>query len=489
MRRSAVVLFLVALSIAWGLTRCGPAPASPAAQAPTVASPGSTTQFASPRPSATRTLPPSPSPTATPAPTSTPTASPQPTHSPVPDTPTPTAPPVLAPVAGDPLPMSLDWRLDANGHLTSGLIMEAGGQSLFLLSSLGRTVYALTEEGQVAWRLRTNGPVYALSLVDGTQVAAGDDAGNVTAFDINGRQLWQYALSSRVTTLRGNWQGGLLAGGWDEQLSFLDSGGELHWQAGLDGPVSGITTLPGLALAATLNGTVAAIDTTGAEVWRFRASAPVTGIGTAGDGADTVVVLALQDGQLLALSPDGAQRWRQSLGPGGPGGPGGPVWQPADLVGDAGYGIAAGTGGEKPVLALLSANGDMIWRRALPSAAGALASVDLDGDGAQEILVGLASGEVQAYDGQGRLRGSVHAGLQVWGLHAAGDGTALIRADVAAWRLGGEVSPPCCSSTSWPLRVTSASTPWWRSPSPPTSRCSACSPEPASRRDECSPTA
>ena len=337
--------------------------------------------------------------------------------------------------------MSLDWRLDANGHLTSGLILEADGRSLFLLASLGRAVYALTEEGQVAWRQRTSGPVYALTLLDGTQVAAGDDAGNVTAFNANGRQLWQYTLGSRVTALRGNWQGGLLAGGWDERLSFLSSGGKLRWQAGLDGPVSGITTLPGLALAATLNGTVAAFDTTGAEVWSFRASAPVTGIGTAGDAASAVVILALQDGQLLALSPDGARRWQQFLGPakpGGPGGPGGAVWQPADLVGDAGYEIVAATGGEEPILALLSASGDMIWRRALPSPAGALASLDLDGDGSQEILVGLTSGEVQAYDGRGQLRGTVHAGLQVWGLHAAGDGTALIRADVAAWRLEGK---------------------------------------------------
>ena len=440
MRRSAVGLFLVALSIAWGLTRCGPAPASPAAQAPTVASPESTTPIASPRPSATRTVTPSPSPTAALTPTSTLAASAQPTRSPIPDTPTPTTPPVLTPVAGDPLPMSLDWRLDANGHLTSGLILDADGRSLFLLASLGRTVYALTEEGQVAWRLRMNGPVYALAQLGDTQVAAGDDAGNVTAFNANGRQLWQYTLGSRVTALRGNWQGGTLAGGWDEQLSFLGSGGELHWQADLDGPVSGITTLPGLALAATLNGTVAAFDTTGAEVWRFRALAPVTGIGTAGEGTDAaasaaasaVAIMALQDGHLLALSPDGTQLWKQFLSPGGS------VWQPADLVGDAGYEIVAGTGGEEPILALLSASGDMIWRRALPSPAGALASLDLDGDGAQEILVGLTSGEVQAYDGQGRLRGSVHAGLHVWGLHAAENGTALIRADVAAWRVGGE---------------------------------------------------
>ena len=140
--------------------------------------------------------------------------------------------------------MSLDWRLDANGHLSSGLILEAEGRSLFVLASLGRTVYALTEEGQVAWRQRTSGPVYALTLLDGNQVAAGDDAGNVTAFDANGRQLWQYTLDSRVTALHGNWQGGLLAGGWDEQLSFLGSDGELRWQAGLDGPISGITTCP-----------------------------------------------------------------------------------------------------------------------------------------------------------------------------------------------------------------------------------------------------
>jgi poly-gamma-glutamate synthesis protein (capsule biosynthesis protein) len=342
--------------------------------------------------------------------------------------------------------MSLDWRLDANGHLTSGLILETDGRSLFLLASLGRTVYALTEDGHLAWRRRTSGPVYTLTLLDGNQVAAGDDAGHVTAFSADGRQLWQYDLGSRVTALHGNWQGGLLAGGWDERLSLLGSGGELRWQVDLDGPVSGIATLPGLALVATLNGTVAGFDASGTEVWRFQASAPVAGIGTAGDGvdaaasavADAVVLLGLQDGRLLALSPDGTRRWQQFLGPAKPGGPGGPVWHPADLVGDAGPEIIAGTGGEEPILTLLSASGDTIWRRALPSPVGALASLDLDGDGSQEILVGLTSGEVQAYDERGRLRGSVHAGLQVWGLHAAEDGTILIRADVAAWGLGGE---------------------------------------------------
>ena len=432
MRRPAVLPFLVSLSTVWLLACCAPAPASPADQAPTVASPEPATQTASPQPSATRT--PSPSPGPSPAPTSTPAPSAEPTPSPIPDT--PTAPPVLDPSAGDPLPMSLGWRLDANGHLTSGLILESVGRPLFVLTSLGRTVYALSAEGQVAWRQRTDGPVYALALLEGSRVAAGDDAGSVTAFDASGKRLWQYAMDSRVTALRGNWHGGLLAGGWDERLSFLSSDGELNWQAALDGPVSGIATLPGLALVATLDGTVVAIDTTGAEAWRFRASAPVVSIGTVGEGADAQVLLALQDGQLLALSPDGTLRWQRSPDPSGPALPGAPVWQPADLAGDAQPEIVAGMGGEQPVLALLSPSGDLLWRRALPSPAGALASLDLDGDGAPEILAGLASGEVQAYDAQGRLRASVHAGLQVWGLHPAADGTVLIRADVTAWRLG-----------------------------------------------------
>ena len=438
MRRPAVRLLLASLSVAWLLAGCRPAPSAPAPPTPTAVSLATATQVAGPRPSATYTALPRPTPTLSPTPTSTPATSTRPSPSPVPDTPTPTAPPVLGPETGEPLSLSLNWRLDANGHLTSGLILEATGRRLFLLGSLGRTIYALTEEGQVAWRLRTNGPVYALAHLGGSQAAAGDDAGNVTAFDASGRQLWQGTLGSRVTALHGSWQGGLLAGGWDERLSFLDGSGEPRWQARLDGPVSGIAALPDLALASTLHGTVAAFDATGTEQWRFQAGAPITSIGTAGDGTDAMVLLALQDGRLLALSPDGTWHWQQQLSPAESGGP---VWQVADLTGDAAPEIVAGSGGAQPNLALLSAGGDMLWRRAVPASLGALATVDVDGDGSAEILAGLASGEVQAYDRQGRLRGSVHAGLQVWGLHAIEDGTALVRADVAAWQVGGGDGP------------------------------------------------
>ncbi len=434
MRHPTALPLLVSLLIVWFLSSCSPAPASPTAPDGAAAATAvpSAIAVASPRLSPTSTPLPQASPTLSPTSTPTSTETVQPSPSPVPDTPTPTAPPIQTPGAGDSLPMSLDWRFDANGHLSSGLLVEADGRSLFLLASFGRSVYALTEQGRVAWRLRTSGPVYALAPLGDSLLAAGDDAGNVTAFSATGRQLWEHALGTRVTALCGNWQGGLLAGGWDERLSFLTSGGELQWHADLDGPVSGIACVPGLALAATLNGEVAAFDGDGAEVWRYRAGSPITGIGTVGSGTDSVVILALQDGRLLALEPGGVPLWQQPLGIGGP------VWQVADLAEQDGSEIVAGTGGDAPLLALLSAGGDILWRRALPSAVGALATLDLDGDGTQEILAGLASGQVQAYDVQGRLRGSVHAGLQVWGLHAAANGTVLVRADVVAWRVMGE---------------------------------------------------
>ncbi len=336
------------------------------------------------------------------------------------------------PSPGDPLLLSLGWRFDANGHLTAGIAAAPGGQPAFLLASLGRTVYALRRDGQVAWRAQLAGPAYTLALLDGGRIAVGDDAGFVTLLDGNGRRLWRYDTGSRVTALA-VWQAGLLAGGWGERLIFLTSDGEVLWQADLGGPVSGIAPLPdpagplgpGLAVAATLDGEIHAFDPTGARAWRFDAGGPVTAL-AAVEGIG--LLIGMQDGRLLALDADGVVRWQQVLGEGAP------LWHAA-VTGSAMPGIVAGSGGATPRLALFTADGEALWHIALPAPVSAIAPADLDGDGRQEVLVGLMDGQVQAYDGQGRLRGSVQAGLSVWGLAPGDDGSVLILADVAAWQL------------------------------------------------------
>jgi poly-gamma-glutamate synthesis protein (capsule biosynthesis protein) len=138
---------------------------------------------------------------------------------------------------------------------------------------------------------------------------------------------------------------------------------------------------------------------------------------------------------MLALDTEGKLRWQQSLGEGGP------VWHIADVVSEPGLEIIAGVEGDPPLLVLLSGGGQVLWRLAVPSPVGAVTSLDLDGDGSLEILAGLASGQVYAYDKLGRLRASIHAGLPVWGLEAAGAASALVRADVVAWRIDAAEGP------------------------------------------------
>ncbi len=143
-------------------------------------------------------------------------------------TPTTTLPPFLTPVAGQPVPLALAWQFSANGHLTAGRVGRLADRPTFLLSSLGRTIYALTGDGQLLWRANASGPAYSLAVLNEEQVAAGDDAGYVTVWNARGQRLWQYSLGSRVTAVEVNGDG-LLVGGWDERLTSLSGTGELRW--------------------------------------------------------------------------------------------------------------------------------------------------------------------------------------------------------------------------------------------------------------------
>jgi poly-gamma-glutamate synthesis protein (capsule biosynthesis protein) len=126
-------------------------------------------------------------------------------------------------------------------------------------------------------------------------------------------------------------------------------------------------------------------------------------------------------------------------------GEGSPVWCAARLQAEDEPVIVAANGGATPELAVLSVEGAWLWRLALPSPAGAVAVTDLDLDGSGEILVGLADGRILAYDGQGRLRATVQAGLPVWDLLPGSSGlvsSGLVLADLNAWRLVATVGAP-----------------------------------------------
>jgi poly-gamma-glutamate synthesis protein (capsule biosynthesis protein) len=344
----------------------------------------------------------------------------------------PTEPPPAATAL--PLALSLGWRLDGNAHLSDALARPDDAGPAFVVSSLGRTVYALRADGRLQWRARLPGPVYALAALDGGRVAAAGDEG-LTVLDGRGRVVWHLNPGSRITAVEADGEGGLLAGGWDERLTSLAGDGTTRWQAGVGAPVVAIAWLAGpeLAVAATADGGLWAFHRDGTEAWHTLGDAAATGLQAVGGGQ---ILAGWQDGTLDRRAEDGGHvpafnraRW----------GEGGAVWHVADIV-PAGADVPAGTdqnellvvtGGEPAELVLLTARGELLWRVPLPAAANAVTVTDWDGP---VILVGLASGEVQAYDGQGRLRGKVQAGLPVSRLVAAGNHVLAV-ADVAAWEI------------------------------------------------------
>jgi outer membrane protein assembly factor BamB len=443
-KRPALLSLLIICLTIWLLTSCQSAggldpawtPTStptfpPATPEPATRAPKATGRNAVAAATSTPTMRASPTSTHTAPPTSTVTPSPTPTLT---TTPMPTLPPPMPAAAGEPLAISLGWRLDANAHLTAAAIDLAGAQSEISIASLGRRVYSLSSGGGVRWQASTKGPVYALGLLTDGRLAAGDDAGTLTVLDGSGRAVWKAELGSRVTVLHAAPERELLAGGWDEHLSLFDAEGRLRWQAPVGAPVSSIATLhvegTERVLVAALDGQVRAFDLQGKELWDFEAGSALTTVTTVLADGQALALLSAQDGRLLALDGSGTLRWQRPLGTGAP------ISHAASQLDGGQPGVVAGTGGTSPTLALLSAaTGQVRWRVSLPAPAAAVTSLDLDADGQLEILAGLADGQVQAYDLQGRLRGAVHAGLSVWGLYPAAQGSAIILADVVAWQL------------------------------------------------------
>jgi poly-gamma-glutamate synthesis protein (capsule biosynthesis protein) len=369
----------------------------------------------------------------------------------------PTQPPLVTPANGGPVDFSLGWRFGSYGHLVDAALIYQDRLPVLVVASLDRNAYALDDRGEMLWKAGTAGPVHAIGALDGSHIVIGDDAGAVTLLDEQGNHLWQHGLGSRVTALDTEGQDMVLAGGWQGGpphggvLALLrgEEESELEqWQVDLGAPVSGVSLLsvaphPSLpegilAVGATLNGEVRALDASGVERWRFDAGAPVTGVGPLETEVPHLLV-GTQDGRLLALDTamgrggqleDGGRlRWQQAIGEGGP------VWHVGDLDDDPDLEIVAGTGGQSPALVLLSNQGETQWRLALGAAVNAVSFADIDSDGSPEILAGLASGEIHAYDTLGQFRGSLHAGLPVWDLVTGTGGETFALADVVAWQI------------------------------------------------------
>ncbi len=164
------------------------------------------------------------------------------------------------------------WKVDLGARISTGL--AAYGEDVYLGLEDHRLVRMTVADGTVAGVLPLDGQPVGYPLVTGENVFVllGNDGGasELLALDaaLDGDR-WRALTGDAWTTVRPMlWQGKVLAGtDKGELLAFAAAGGELDWQLGLEGRLRGLGSAGDLLFVGTIDGTLYAVDTTGARTF------------------------------------------------------------------------------------------------------------------------------------------------------------------------------------------------------------------------------
>ncbi len=340
--------------------------------------------------------------------------------------PSPAPPPTGTPTPSPPPPLALGdvWAYPTadNWHETEAFWtldvadLDGDGAAEILAGCHDRHFYAFAADGAVRWRFRAEAVIYSALVVaapDGSpRVLVGDDSDRVYLLDAEGRALWQTRLDGRVTHLA-SLGDLLLAATWNGTLAALDSAGAVQWTVQLpSAPVSLVPARIGDAdiLVGLDSGHVLGIAADGRVVWDESVGhLPVRAQPSTLDGITWVS--GDQAGTLAAWSADGKRLWQVALGGGMP------VWTEADLP--RGPALVVGAGDPVNDVCALSPAGELLWRAAVAGGVWDLTTADLDGDGEAEILAATEGGTVTVLSAAGQVRGVWYAPSRVAGIRVA----------------------------------------------------------------------
>ncbi len=204
------------------------------------------------------------------------------------------------------------WYAELNEEVVATPLLANG--TLYVPTDTGAVISLDAETGGIERRFPvSNGRIWGQPVLQGNVLYLSDlDERATFALDLDtGSVLWEQGLTASSPAdlvLDGNL---LIVGSFDRALHALDitAGGDERWRFQGDGWFVGPPRINGETLyAATMRGTVYALDRNGNEIWsytvedeEFRASPLLI---------DDVVVVASRDGLVLGLDADtGAQRW------------------------------------------------------------------------------------------------------------------------------------------------------------------------------------
>jgi outer membrane protein assembly factor BamB len=189
---------------------------------------------------------------------------------------------------------------------------------LYIATEHGRVVLVDAETGNVEQRYpASQGRVWGRPVLENSAMYLADvDERKTVAIDVgNGARLWEQGLTASSAAdllLDGDV---LIVGSFDRALHALDvtANGDERWRFRGDGWFVGPPYINHDTMyAASMRGSVYAIDRDGNELWRhhiedeeYRASPILTG---------DVLVVASRDGVITGIDPEtGAERWRQNV--------------------------------------------------------------------------------------------------------------------------------------------------------------------------------
>ena len=206
------------------------------------------------------------------------------------------------------------WVKGIEGGIVGGpALSESHG--LVMVGSDDGSLYAFhaagDAPGRMAWRFASEGRIWSTPVVGEGAVYFGSMDRHIYALSLDdtsgaaGTSLWKYKTGAAVVSTPLLLDGMVIVGSFDQKLYALDSKtGALLWSFAGDGWFwAGAVSDGEQIYAATMGGTVYALDKKGSPVWSspFRADSPI--VSTPAVVGDAIVV-ATDAGRLYLLSAD-----------------------------------------------------------------------------------------------------------------------------------------------------------------------------------------
>jgi outer membrane protein assembly factor BamB len=264
-----------------------------------------------------------------------------------------------------------------------------------ILVHAGSHLYLLAGDGSLLWQCPFDSPLRAVTwghtLVPG--LAVGLEDGRVMLLDAeDGAERWSHAFDRAVQAVSAS-EGvpGMVVGLGDGWVTRLDDQGRLLWKQDIGSFVSwlGMADLDhdgrDEVIARSGDNVFRLQAGDGAIAWRTETSAERLIDAALGEG-----VAVATDQRVYQLTASGLESWSY------------PLDEVASVVCTAGLDAEQGpvdvaVGTVKGGIYLLDAEGQLLWQGKGRERVNALQAADLNGDGREELLVGMEDGMVQAY--------------------------------------------------------------------------------------------